>query len=245
MIYRIDDLHSEVREDYLKCGVYTITNKINGKMYVGSTKRAFRVRWRKHLNALNKNIHHSSKLQNAVNKYGINVFIFEILEITEISHTESLERFWLNILDTVKNGYNVSYSTIGGCLGCKMSENHKAIIRKVNKNNNYFKGFTHSEESKKQIKNSTNDFWKNDTDEVKRLKKIRRETMNNLNKNRDYRVSKKPITQRDLLTNKPIKEWDSAQDIEKTTKMFATSIAQVCKGKNKQAYGFKWTYKNS
>lgn len=93
------DLHSENKEDLKKIGVYTITNTINGKLYVGSTNNSFYERWRTHLKDLKKNKHHSKKLQRSVNKHGLNNFKFEILEVTESEHTISVEKYWLNILN--------------------------------------------------------------------------------------------------------------------------------------------------
>ena len=32
-------------EDLKKCGIYSITNTINGKQYIGSTAKSFKVRY--------------------------------------------------------------------------------------------------------------------------------------------------------------------------------------------------------
>jgi hypothetical protein len=54
---------------------------------------------------------------------------------------------------------------------------------------------------------------------------------------------KKPIIQLDL-NSKFVKEWDSAKQIQLSNKgMWATDITRCCKGHQKTAYGFKWTYK--
>lgn len=58
--------------------IYLITNKLNGKTYVGSTKDySFRVKT--HLTKLKNNTHDNIYLQRAFNKYG-NIFEFTILE---------------------------------------------------------------------------------------------------------------------------------------------------------------------
>jgi group I intron endonuclease len=240
----IDNLHNETREDLTKCGVYTITNLVNNKIYVGSTANNFRARWRNHLNSLKKGVHHSSKLQNAFNKYGEKVFKFEILEITSKYDSTSIEKYWINMLNSVKLGYNVSNSTTGGCLGCKMSVKHKLILSIVNKNNNYFGGHSHSDESKKQTSKTLKTFYETDSQKVRVLKEKRRTLMIHLNKNVLNNVNKKPIIQIDINTNEEIKEWASASDVEKEMRFLATFITKVCKGKAKQAYGYKWKYKN-
>ena len=59
--------------------VYKITNKINGKIYIGQTTRTFEQRWKEHCNdAMNfKDIY---LFHNAIRKYGKENFECEILE---------------------------------------------------------------------------------------------------------------------------------------------------------------------
>lgn len=59
--------------------IYSITNKINNKKYIGISQQ-YEIRKRKHLWALQNNKHDNEKLQNAFNKYGEENFLFEILE---------------------------------------------------------------------------------------------------------------------------------------------------------------------
>jgi group I intron endonuclease len=59
--------------------IYAIKCLSSTKTYVGSTTN-FQNRKSRHLNDLNKGNHHSKKLQRSWNKYGINNFIFIILE---------------------------------------------------------------------------------------------------------------------------------------------------------------------
>jgi hypothetical protein len=62
----------------MKTGIYKITNKINGKFYIGSSKDLTRRR-KDHFRLLKKGVNHSTLLQRAVNKYGLNNFVFEII----------------------------------------------------------------------------------------------------------------------------------------------------------------------
>ncbi len=89
-------------------GIYQITNKENGKIYVGQSKDVGN-RWRLHLKQLKEGIHHNSKLQLDYNKYGYNNFTFEILEICKESELNEMESHYINNLQSFdKNiGYNI------------------------------------------------------------------------------------------------------------------------------------------
>ena len=63
-------------------GIYCIINILNNKKYIGSTLN-FRIRLRRHYYTLRNNKHHNIHLQHAYNKYGINCFVFKILETCE------------------------------------------------------------------------------------------------------------------------------------------------------------------
>lgn len=58
------------------CGIYKITNILNNKCYIGSSKNMKRREYI-HFYKLKKNEHHCHHLQNAYNKYGKENFIFE------------------------------------------------------------------------------------------------------------------------------------------------------------------------
>lgn len=85
----------------VKSGVYKITNTLNGKFYIGCTKH-MSSRYRTHLSSLKRNISKCTILQNAVNKYGIGNFIFEVIEICD--NYQERETYYIN---TIKPQYNI------------------------------------------------------------------------------------------------------------------------------------------
>lgn len=93
----------------MNTGVYTITNIIDGKIYVGGTINSFKKRKEAHFRQLKNNEHSNKHLQNAWNKYGAENFIFEVLEETIKEYAYSQEQYWINMLDVCNNkyGYNI------------------------------------------------------------------------------------------------------------------------------------------
>lgn len=95
-------------------GVYHILNTLNGKRYIGSSVDIEK-RWRNHLYMLKNGIHHNLHLQRAFNKYGENVFAFEILEIAKKDECIQREQSYL---DSIVPKYNFC-PTAGSPLGYK------------------------------------------------------------------------------------------------------------------------------
>ena len=65
----------------MACGIYKITNQVNGKVYIGQSKR-IEQRWEEHkISSHNKNSNeYNYPLYQAFRKYGLENFKFEILE---------------------------------------------------------------------------------------------------------------------------------------------------------------------
>ena len=89
------------------CGVYKITNLVNGKFYIGSSNN-IEFRWKQHKDKLNEDKHGNTYLQNAWNQYGEENFKFEIIEECSPELQFEREQFYLNTLSPFdKNGYNI------------------------------------------------------------------------------------------------------------------------------------------
>lgn len=69
----------------MKCGLYKIVNKTNGKFYIGSSVNMPR-RFNSHILDLTKNKHDNQHLQHSWNKYGKDSFIFEVYRTCEPSN---------------------------------------------------------------------------------------------------------------------------------------------------------------
>lgn len=96
-------------------GIYTITNNINNKKYVGLSKNCYK-RWYDHKEAAKrpkKPYQFRVPIYNAMRKYGINNFSFDIIEECPIDKLKEREVYWIEKLDTYNNGYN---ATKGGDL---------------------------------------------------------------------------------------------------------------------------------
>ena len=91
--------------------IYKITNKINGKVYIGLTTVPLKERWRNHVVSVGRV---NRPLYNSMKKYGIENFIVEEIDRTDdFEELGKLERKYINEYDSTnpKNGYNL---TLGG-----------------------------------------------------------------------------------------------------------------------------------
>lgn len=86
--------------------IYKITNKVNGKSYIGQTRYTLEFRWKQHQHKKDNTYFH-----NAIHKYGIENFSTEILEECDYKDLDSREIFYIAKYNTFKEGYNL---TIGG-----------------------------------------------------------------------------------------------------------------------------------
>ena len=88
-------------------GIYKITNKINGNSYIGLSTH-IEDRWDYHKSPYNWEREKNKSLYQAIIKYGINNFNFEILEECSIYELGEKEEYYIAKYDTYKNGYNMT-----------------------------------------------------------------------------------------------------------------------------------------
>lgn len=111
--------------------LYIITNKVNGKKYVGITTRGYKARWDAHLKDCFRDSHrcYGTILYNAMRKYGTESF--EMTFINEYKSWEELcdeEKILIKNLNThFKDGYGYNMTYGGdGLFGYKWSKEQLA-----------------------------------------------------------------------------------------------------------------------
>lgn len=108
-------------------GIYKIVNKKNSKCYVGSAFN-FDKRFVLHRHYLNRNKHHSIKLQRAWNKYGAENFEFQIIEVCSKKVISKREEFYIKCCNSYHKGYNCSPFASGHSPKLKESTKKKISV---------------------------------------------------------------------------------------------------------------------
>lgn len=86
------------------CGIYKITNDVNGHAYIGQAVDVF-VRWRQHFNeAYNPESNaYDGYFYRAVRKYGVENFSMKVLEVCKPEELNDREIFYIKKFDTYRN----------------------------------------------------------------------------------------------------------------------------------------------
>lgn len=111
--------------------VYIIENILNKKVYVGSAVNFYK-RKNLHLRQLKTNKHINFKLQNFVNKHGIDKLYFKIIQECEKKDLIRIEQYYIDLYDCVKCGFNI-LPTAGSWLNHKHTELSKLKMSKPKK----------------------------------------------------------------------------------------------------------------
>lgn len=138
------------------CGyIYKITNIVNGKIYIGKTKkyygnnhiriRGINNRFKRHIQDAINQKNYCPQLCNAIRKHGANNFTIEQLTMCKLEITSDLEKAFISFYKSTdrKIGYNIAEG--GGSTSCNVSEETRKKISEtqggdLNVHKKYYKG---------------------------------------------------------------------------------------------------------
>ena len=209
--------------------IYKITNKINGKIYIGKTEFSIKKRWKEHI-ADSKKGFVNRPLYNAMNKYGISNFLIE--QIEECENLNERERYWIQYYDTYKNGYN---ATLGG--DGKSLIDYNLIIDLFNQGLNI-----------SQISKLTG----HDRGHISDILISKGHFLHSQIKNQSKKDQERPIRMLHIQTKEQLNIFKSVAEASQycidnklscdSIKGISAHISQCCNGIRKTAYKHQWEY---
>lgn len=115
-------------DEFKISGIYKITNKLNNKMYVGSSINIY-TRFYEHQKMLEKGIHHSIKLQNSYNKAkDKSIYEYSIIEkVDDVSNLKDREQYYIDLYDSYYNGYNCREKATDQSYGERIKKKSKKV----------------------------------------------------------------------------------------------------------------------
>ncbi len=221
-------------EQVFKTCIYQIRNKINGRIYIGSTKN-FHSRVLKHLQALRTQIHKNDYLQNAYNKYGEESFYFGILELVTVDSLLSTEQQYLDCFyDNQQQCYNM-------CPKANNSTGYRHSVEVKKKMSSIKRGQKYSEIAKKNMSLAhMGKKRKPETIEIFRKK------MTGPNNPAFGKFGGQSLTSKKVhkysLNGTFVDTYDSIIEASKINNTCKTSISCCCHGSLKQAGGYLWSF---
>lgn len=232
-------------KQFLKRGIYKIYFTNLDKVYIGSTTISFKSRLSRHINALQKNCHHSIKLQYAYNKYGENNFNIEIIEVLDnFTKNEILarEQYWMNYYKAYKNGYN-SVKNANNSLGFKMYdsvvEKRRLKFLQYNLDGNFIREWNSYTQITKEVCSFCNyNKVLNSNNFSSGGFMWRRKTVNYPLKIESYVHTTKQEIYQYSLDGIFIKKWESLLAISKELNIPVGNISHYLNGSDKICYGF-------
>jgi group I intron endonuclease len=130
--------------------IYKITNKVNGKVYIGQTIQSFKRRIKSHKSHLQSQKHHNELLQKAYNKYGWSAFEAEIIETCDVDKIDARERFWISEYKATDHSLGYNFESGGNVLKKHNPSTIKKFILSSRGENNKIKA-CHIEAIKRRI----------------------------------------------------------------------------------------------
>lgn len=102
MYLQVENNMEKITKELRVSGIYCIENKVNHKVYIGSSKNIYQ-RLLKHFALLRHNKHENAHLQNAWNKYGEKSFEWTVIEKCENSILTEREQYCIDLFGAEYN----------------------------------------------------------------------------------------------------------------------------------------------
>jgi group I intron endonuclease len=218
--------------------IYKITNIITKKCYIGETKKSNpELRWNEHKRKIEKGIG-CPALQEAIKKYGVENFKFEVLIICFDEDRYKFEIEYIKKFNSIApNGYNL---TKGGEGGGFYGKKHKAeTIIKIN--NTIKQNYINNPNLIKEISNRNKIIMSNPKHREHLLNVIK-------NNSRCVKMRENKLSFKDCrvkvsqfsFEGELINSYDSLKHAEIETGCSRKSISSMINGKSKSCGGFIW-----
>jgi len=206
------------------CCVYKLTNTITGKFYVGSTYN-LKSRMKYHRYSADRNP--NKELGGDIIKYGWSAFSVEVLEECTRENVRERERFYIESLNAVEVGYNMTKATT-------YSDSMKMYNAKMWKDEEYREARSRqsSEVQKKRLQNP--EYLKAKSDQLKRYTDSLKKPVGMFSKSGEL-----------LHTFSGVREaerWLLNEGI--STSAHSSQMISDCArgGRHKTAYGYVWKF---
>lgn len=249
--------------------IYSFTNIINGKKYIGSTINSPNIRYNQHLYHVNNNTSKTSyPLYAAIRKYGIENFLFEVLYSGNCSQEEllKLEHDYIIQYNTVSPfGYNQTDNTERPINSVeaykKISETKRELAKEVavfdldgNLLNTYRSivdcaeatGFNEKKIAsccRGERKTSDNHifYWIDEYGDFI-IPEYNRDPYKGAAGTTQQQITNKRVAKIDLKTNEILTIYDSIALAARENQCDASGISKVCRGIRNTTKGYKWKY---
>lgn len=240
--------------------IYKITNKINGKNYIGQTKRTVEIRWKEHLREKD-----NAPIHKAIQKYGENNFFVTVLEECENHLLNEREIYWINYYDSY-NGHKGYNATKGGQNIAhieKWMKKHpnqvkqnleKARQKSIEKFESNIELKNKREQARQQgyqnyIKNNHEQWLKQQQQKLEKAREVLKEQYQKdpskiiKRAQENGKRASRPVYQLDKETKKIIHYFESCSDAAKYLNKNGghSNISKACKT-GRIAYGYYWAY---
>lgn len=204
-----------------KCGIYKITNLVNGYFYIGSSVD-INSRFGNHRYTLRNNNHNNPKLQNAWNKYGEQNFVFDIIKLCARDQLYTIEQKYLNKIKLSNRTYNLVF-VVGGFPDSSGNKNPR-WINVTKKQKNLIKNYWQKFHTIKTIKFMKTKFGYGGSIARRIIKEIKQE-LNIPNKTKDNKI----YNFRNIINNQTF--TGTRQQFIKYHNILYTTVSELILGK--------------